>query len=54
MSEQSKEVSAAAKAKLEDALTNSIEFELTDDQLVELAEGSSSWGAHCNSNSGCD
>jgi len=30
-------------------LTEAIEKELTDEQLLQLAEGSSSWGAQCNS-----
>ncbi len=54
MREHLTDVPADMKAKLEETLNGSIEAELTDDQLVELAEGSSSWGAHCNSNSGCD
>lgn len=29
-------------------ITSEIEQELTDDQLVQLAEGASSWGANCN------
>jgi hypothetical protein len=31
-------------------LTQSIDRELTDEQLQQLAEGSCSWGANCNSN----
>lgn len=34
-------------------LTDSIERELTDDQLAQLAEGSCSWGAQCNSQGSC-
>lgn len=30
-------------------LTQSIDRELTDEQLQQLAEGSCSWGANCNS-----
>jgi|1185.fasta_scaffold976506_1 hypothetical protein len=37
----------------EDRLTQTIEAELTDEQLTQLAEGASSWGAHCNENGGC-
>lgn len=37
-----------AKAFEEDRITSAIEQELTDDQLVQLAEGASSWGANCN------
>lgn len=32
-------------------LTESMGQELTDEQLAQLAEGSCSWGANCNS--GC-
>jgi hypothetical protein len=32
----------------EEDLNRSIERELTDDQLQQLAEGSCSWGANCN------
>jgi len=34
-------------------ITSAMEEELTDEQLVQLAEGASSWGANCNKNSGC-
>ena len=44
---------ADAKQDHEEELNHAIESELTDEQLVELAEGSSSWGAHCNSGSSC-
>ena len=37
-----------AKTAEEDRITSAIEQELTDDQLVQLAEGASSWGANCN------
>jgi hypothetical protein len=37
----------------EDQLTQTIESELTDEQLTQLAEGASSWGAHCNEGGGC-
>jgi hypothetical protein len=37
----------------EDQLTKTIEAELTDEQLTQLAEGSSSWGAHCNQGGSC-
>lgn len=36
---------------MESRLNASIEMELTDEQLQQLAEGSCSWGANCNS--GC-
>jgi hypothetical protein len=36
------------KQQQEAELTASIESELTDEQLLQLAEGSSSWGANCN------
>jgi hypothetical protein len=29
-------------------ITSTMEQELTDEQLVQLAEGASSWGANCN------
>ncbi len=41
------------KQDLENDLNEAIDAELTDEQLVQLAEGSSSWGAHCNSGSSC-
>jgi hypothetical protein len=37
----------------ESQLNRAIEQELTDEQLQQLAEGSCSWGANCNSSSGC-
>ncbi|NLS27994.1 hypothetical protein S2M10_29970 [Sphingomonas sp. S2M10] len=39
-----------AKLAEEERITSAIEQELTDDQLVQLAEGASSWGANCNQN----
>jgi hypothetical protein len=42
-----------SKQTEEERLTQAIEAELTDEQLVQLAEGSSSWGAHCNQNPNC-
>lgn len=42
-----------AKQDHEEDLNRAIDAELTDEQLVQLAEGSSSWGAHCNSGSSC-
>jgi hypothetical protein len=36
----------------EDEMVDSIEEELTDEQLLQMAEGSCSWGANC-SKSGC-
>jgi hypothetical protein len=36
--------------KREDELVDAMEQELTDEQLLQMAEGSSSWGANCNSN----
>ena len=38
----------SAKSIEEDRITSAIEQELTDDQLVQLAEGASSRGANCN------
>ena len=32
----------------ETPLTESMEKELTDEQLLQLAEGSCSWGANCH------
>ena len=37
-----------ARQKHEVELADSIERELTDDQLLQLAEGSDSWGTNCN------
>lgn len=37
----------------EDAVSSAVESELTDEQLQQLAEGASSWGANCNKNSNC-
>lgn len=37
-----------AKTAEEERITGDIEQELSDDQLVQLAEGASSWGANCN------
>jgi hypothetical protein len=34
----------------EDEVIDAIEQELTDEQLLQMAEGSCSWGANCNSN----
>lgn len=36
------------KEILETQLTESMENELTDEQLQQLAEGSCSWGANCH------
>ncbi len=41
------------KQQQEAQLTESLGSELTDDQLEQLAEGSSSWGANCNKGSSC-
>jgi hypothetical protein len=41
---------ATEKQERETELTTAMEAELTDEQLLQLAEGSSSWGANCNSN----
>jgi len=32
----------------EEELTNEMEQELTDEQLLQMSEGSCSWGANCN------
>jgi hypothetical protein len=32
----------------EEPLTESMEKELTDEQLLQLAEGSCTWGANCS------
>jgi len=40
------------KQNLETQLTESMENELTDEQLQQLAEGSCSWGANCHSGGG--
>lgn len=39
----------AEKHEQEVKLTEAMEAELNDEQLLQLAEGSSSWGANCNS-----
>ncbi|MBB3033825.1 hypothetical protein [Alteriqipengyuania lutimaris] len=36
------------KALEEERMNAAMEQELSDDQLVQLAEGASSWGANCN------
>jgi hypothetical protein len=41
-------VSSTEKQEQETQLTAAMEGELTDEQLLQLAEGSSSWGANCN------
>jgi hypothetical protein len=46
-------VSPTNKQAEEEQVTQTIESELTDEQLTQLAEGSSSWGAHCNSGGSC-
>jgi hypothetical protein len=33
---------------IEEEVVGSIEDELTDEQLLQMAEGSCSWGANCN------
>lgn len=38
----------------EDAVHDTIESELTDEQLLQLAEGASSWGANCNTQPSCN
>jgi hypothetical protein len=38
-----------SKTKGEKEIVDAIEKELTDEQLLQMAEGSSSWGANCNS-----
>lgn len=42
----------AEKREQETKLTEAMEAELNDEQLLQLAEGSSSWGANCNSSCG--
>lgn len=37
------------RSSREDELVDAMERELTDEQLLQMAEGSSSWGANCNS-----
>jgi hypothetical protein len=37
----------------EEQLTRAMEQELTDDQLLQMAEGGCSWGANCNKQQGC-
>jgi acyl CoA:acetate/3-ketoacid CoA transferase beta subunit len=50
MAEQNDTAIAATKQQEEEHITAAMEQELTDEQLVQLAEGASSWGANCNSN----
>ena len=50
MAHEPQNATEVAKLAEEARLTAAIEEELTDDQLVQLAEGASSWGANCNSN----
>jgi len=45
-----KDVAVEQEKQTQEAQLNSaMEAELTDEQLLQLAEGSSSWGANCNS-----
>jgi hypothetical protein len=37
----------------EEVLQQTMESELSDEQLQQLAEGASSWGANCNKNGSC-
>jgi hypothetical protein len=41
---------SSEKHEQEAQLNEAMEAELSDEQLLQLAEGSSSWGANCNSN----
>jgi hypothetical protein len=43
------QIEVQADNKREDELVDAMEQELTDEQLLQMAEGSSSWGANCNS-----
>ena len=38
-----------SKQSFESELTEVMESELTDEQLLQLAEGSCTWGANCGS-----
>jgi hypothetical protein len=44
-------IASEVKEQQEKKLTDTMGEELTDEQLEQLAEGSCSWGANCNS--GC-
>jgi hypothetical protein len=49
-----KELSPTPEANAqEEQMARSMEQELTDDQLLQMAEGGCSWGASCNSQGGC-
>jgi flavodoxin len=48
MAERIEETTGATKQEEEARITADMEQELTDEQLVQLAEGASSWGANCN------
>jgi len=50
MAEPTQDKRVVTKKDEEARLTSAMEQELTDEQLVQLAEGASSWGANCNSN----
>jgi hypothetical protein len=45
--------SASERSAPEQELARSMEEELTDDQLLQMAEGGCSWGASCNKQGGC-
>lgn len=44
VTDQNKELESADEAEIEELLDE----ELTDEQLLQMAEGSCSWGANCN------
>jgi len=48
MLENPETTTASVKKDEEARITSAMEQELTDEQLVQLAEGASSWGANCN------
>lgn len=43
-------VNSAIRKEQEKPLTETMEKELTDEQLLQLAEGSCTWGANCTKN----
>ena len=53
MVEEKESTLTAEAGAQEKQLASSMEAELTDDQLLQMAEGGCSWGASCNKQSTC-
>jgi hypothetical protein len=51
--EEGSELNPAEVTGHEEQLTRAMEQELTDDQLLQMAEGGCSWGANCNNQPNC-